>query len=162
MGLLLSGEEVFGLAKQIEKGGHAYYTTVAEATDSEELKKLFEFLAQQEIAHYRLFEDLSASVPEVDVDDDEWEQTSDYIRATTESRFFVGDDKAISLAKTVGDPLEAIDIAISFEKDTLLFFNELLNVTPDAITAAVEKIVEQEKQHVKLLMERKRAFAQHL
>ena len=44
------------------------------------------------------------------------------LQATSDSRFFVGEDRALSLAKTVKDPLKAIEIAIAFEKDTMLAF----------------------------------------
>ena len=58
------------------------------------------------------------------------------------------------------EPLQAIDIAIGFEKDTLLFFYELLNVTPAKAREAVKAIVEEEKRHVLLLSERRRRFAE--
>ena len=95
----------------------------------------------------------------LEVDEAEWEQTRAYIKATSDSHFFVGEDKALSLARTVKEPLRAIDIAIGFEKDTLLFFYELLNVTPAASRAAAEAIVEEEKRHVLMLAERRKRLA---
>ena len=156
MSILLSAEEIFTMAKEIEKSGEAYYRTIAASTDSPELKELFEHLADQEVRHFRYFDRLSREYPELVIDAEQWEQTSAYIKATTDSRFFVGEDKAISLARGVQEPLEAIDIAIGFEKDTLLFFYELLNVTPENSRAAAREIVEEEKRHVQLLSERRK------
>jgi len=156
MSILLSGEEIFSMAKEIEKSGEAYYRSIAASTDSAELKELFEHLADQEVRHFQYFDNLSKEYPEFTIDAEEWEQTSAYIKATTDTRFFVGEDKAISLARTVQDPIRAIDIAIGFEKDTLLFFYELLNVTPENSRAAAREIVEEEKRHVQLLSERKK------
>jgi len=158
MSILLSGSEVFSMAMEIEKSGYAFYKTVAGTSGSEPLKQLFTFLAEQEIQHYEFFEKLSKENAEFDINEDDWEEISDYIRATTESRFFIGEDKAINLAKSVSDPEEAIDIAIGFEKDTLLFFYELLNVTPEASKNAAQQIVEEEKRHIRLLSEKKHAF----
>jgi rubrerythrin len=158
MSILLSGEEVFALAMEIEKSGHAFYKTVAEAFDSPTLVELFEFLADQEIAHYRFFEKLSSSIPQLTIDAEEWEETSAYIKATTDSRFFVGEDRAIQLAKTATSPAHAIDLAIGFEKDTLLYFYELVKVTPPESRGAAEQIVEEEKRHVKMLSERKQSL----
>ena len=158
MSILLSGEEVFALAMEIEKSGHAFYKTVAEKFDSPELAELFQFLADQEIAHYRFFEKLSSGVQQLTVDAEEWEETSAYIKATTDNRFFVGEDRAIQLAKTATSPSHAIDLAIGFEKDTLLYFYELLNVTPPESRGAAQKIVEEEKRHVKMLTERKQSL----
>lgn len=159
MSILLSGEEIFSLAKEIEKSGEAYYKTIAASTDSKDLKELFEYLAEQEVRHFRYFDRLSREYPEFTIDADEWEQTSAYIKATTDSRFFVGEDKAISLARTVTEPAAAIDIAIGFEKDTLLFFYELLNLTPAGSRAAAADIVEEEKRHIKMLSERRAGLA---
>jgi rubrerythrin len=159
MSILLSSAEIFDLAKAIEKGGHAYYTAIASSTGSPELKELFDYLAAQELVHYNTFEKLARDFPQLEVDAEEWGQTSAYIRATSDSRFFVGEDKALSLARTVKDPLKAVDIAIAFEKDTLLFFYELLNVTPAKGKQAARAIIEEEKRHVLLLSERRKGFA---
>ena len=159
MSIMLSSTEIFGLAKEIEKSGQAYYQAIASTTGSKDLKELFEHLAEQEVRHYRYFDRLSREYPELEVDAQEWEQTSAYIKATSDSRFFIGEDKALSLAKTVTDPIKAIDIAIGFEKDTLLFFYELLNVTPADGREAAKAIVEEEKRHVLALSERRRSFA---
>jgi rubrerythrin len=159
MSILLSSAEIFDLAKAIEKGGHAYYTAIASSTGSPELKELFDYLAAQELVHYNTFEKLARDFPQLEVDAEEWGQTSAYIRATSDSRFFVGEDKALSLARTVKDPLKAVDIAIAFEKDTLLFFYELLNVTPASGKQAARAIIEEEKRHVLLLSERRKGFA---
>jgi len=158
MSIMLSSEEIFGLAKEIENSGHAYYRTIADSTDSGELKELFGYLAEQELAHYRFFDQLSRDYPELEIDGEEWEQTKAYIKATSDSRFFAGEGKAISLARTVKEPLAAIDIAIGFEKDTLLFFYELLNLTPPKSQAAARAIAEEEKRHIRLLSERKKSF----
>jgi rubrerythrin len=158
MSIMLSSAEIFGLAKEIEKSGQAYYRAIASTTRSEDLKELFEHLAEQEAQHYRYFDRLSREYPELEVDAQEWEQTSAYIKATSDSRFFIGEDKAISLAGTVKEPLKAIDIAIGFEKDTLLFFYELLNVTPAKTREAAKAIVEEEKRHVRLLSDRRQRF----
>ncbi len=155
MGLALSTEEVFSLAMEIEKSGHAYYKTVADTTKDVELSKLFEFLADQENRHYRLFERLKAEAPELDADAAEWEEATEYIKATTESRFFVGEDRAIALARSAESATQAIDYAIGFEKDTLLFFYELLNVTSGESRKAAKNIVDEEKRHVTMLSERR-------
>jgi len=159
MSILLSSAEIFGLAKEIEKSGQAYYQTIASSTDSRYLKELFDHLAGEEARHYRTFEKLAREYPELEVDAEEWEQTSAYLKATSDSRFFIGEDKAIRLAKTVKEPLAAIAIAIGFEKDTLLFFYELLNVTPPASRETAKAIVEEEKRHVQLLSDRRKRFA---
>ena len=126
---------------------------------SAELRELFTHLAGEEVKHFHTFERLAREYPELEVDAEEWGQTSAYIQATSDSRFFVGEDKALALAKTVKDPLKAVDIAIAFEKDTLLFFYELLGVTPAKGREAARAIIEEEKRHVQLLSQRRKRLA---
>lgn len=159
MSVVLSAEEIFEMAMQIEKSGYAYYSTIADATSNQGLKELFHYLAGEEQRHYRFFEKLSKEVENFSITQDDWEQISEYIQATTDSRFFFGEDKAISLAKKTGDAQEALDVAIGFEKDTLLFFYEIKNATPSHSQEAAQQIIDEEKRHVTLLSEKKKTIS---
>lgn len=160
MSILLSGTEVFSLAMEIEKSGYAYYKTVADSTDDGALKTLFDFLADQEIQHYEYFKNLEAEIGEITISEEEWEATSEYIKASVDSRFFIGEDRAIMAAQNVADPINAIDVAIGFEKDTLLFFYELLNVTPEKSKDTTQKIVEEEKRHILMLTKKRKLYSE--
>ncbi len=158
MSFVLSGEEIFSLAMEIEKSGYAYYKTITDSTENAILKQLFSFLAEQEIRHYEFFETLNKEAGLDVIGSDDWDDISEYIKATTDSRFFIGEEKAISLAKTVKDPEKAVDIAISFEKDTLLFFHELLKIIPEKSKDTVQQIVDEEKRHIRMLSGKKKVF----
>ena len=158
MSFVFSADEVFSMAMQIEKSGFAYYKTVADSTNDNSLKELFEYLAKEEQRHYAFFEKLDRQTGGLSVSDEEWEQISEYIKATTETRFFIGEEKTISLSKKPTDVKDAIDIAIGFEKDTLLFFYELRQITPAGSQEAADKIIEEEKRHVMRLTEKRREF----
>lgn len=158
MSFVFSADEVFSMAMEIEKSGYAYYKTVADSTKDSDLEELFRYLAKEEQKHYAFFEKLDRETGGLSVSDEEWAQISEYIKATTESRFFIGEDKAISLAKKTDTVKEAIDIAIGFEKDTLLFFYELRHITPPDSQKAADQIIEEEKLHVMRLLERKQAL----
>ncbi len=161
MSVLLSGKEIISMAMEIEKSGRAYYQTFAQSTENTSLKELFEYLAAQELEHLRVFEKFGEELDGSTVIPEAWEEVSEYIKATTDSRLFVGEDKAINIAKTAQDAAEAIQIAIGFEKDTLLFFYEVLNVTPQKSRDAVQKIIDEEKKHVRLLSDIKREIARN-
>ncbi len=156
MSVLLSEQEIFNLAMEIEKSGKAFYETVLSTAPDDMTKDLFSFLAQEEQRHYEYFNSLRKQTGNLIVQPEDWDEISEYIKATTDSRFFIGEDKAIQTAKQAGDVLEAIEIAIGFEKDTLLFFYELLNVTPEGSREAAKKIVDEEKRHIMLLSEKRK------
>jgi rubrerythrin len=156
MSVLLSEQEIFTMAMEIEKSGKAFYQTVLESAPDDATRELFSFLAKEEQRHYDFFNALSKKSGNLIVQSEDWDEISEYIKATTDSRFFIGEEKAIKYAKNAKDVEEAIDIAIGFEKDTLLFFYEILNVTPEGSKDAAQKIVNEEKRHVRLLSEKKK------
>ena len=48
-----SGFEVIRAAKEVEKNGHRFYSTMAERASDPLLKELFSWLAQDEVEHLR-------------------------------------------------------------------------------------------------------------
>jgi len=156
MSLLMSEQEVFSMAMEIEKSGKAFYDTIVNSAPDDTTRELFTFLAEEEHRHYDYFKSLSTQSGNLIIQTEDWDEISEYIKATTDSRFFIGEDKAIRAAEGANDIREAINIAMSFEKDTLLFFYELLNVTPEGSKEAAQKIVDEEKRHILLLAEKRK------
>jgi rubrerythrin len=156
MSILLSNDEILTMAMEIEKSGKAYYTAVAEGTDDPEMRDFFRFLADEEDRHYAYFSRLEEEAPALEINQADWEEISEYIRATTDSRFFLGEDRAIHQAKQASGILEAVDTAIGFEKDTLLFFYELYQITPAASKKAAGDIIDEEKRHIRMLSDKRK------
>ncbi len=159
MSVLMSEQEIFSMAMEIEKSGKAFYNTMVDSAPDDKTRELFTFLAKEEQRHFDFFKKLSEMSGNLIVQPDDWDEISDYIKATTDSRFFIGEDKAIRAAEGAEDVQEAINIAIGFEKDTLLFFYELLHITPEGSKDAAQKIVDEEKRHILLLSEKRKEFA---
>lgn len=156
MSVALSEKEIFSMAMEVEKSGKAFYETVLAGTEDEEIKELFSFLAKQEENHYNFFKKLYNNAGSMNISGEDWDVISEYIKATTDSRFFLGEDKAIQAAKKVSGIENAIDVAISFEKDTLLFFYEIHNVTPQGSKEAAQSIIDEEKKHVLMLSKKRK------
>jgi hypothetical protein len=83
--------------------------------------------------------------------DEEWDRYQRYLEATVDSTFFEGSDKALSVAEDVEQEQEAIGMAMRFEKETMLFFYDLLDVVPMAGRDVIEKVIAEEKKHVRRL-----------
>ena len=59
------------------------------------------------------------------------------------------------MKKEMGNPGSAIRIALSFEKDAILFFHELLNVTREEGKMSVEMVIAEEREHIRRILELK-------
>ena len=150
---LFQAADIVELAMQVEQSGETFYRAVAAKVEAREARTLFEYLAGQEVIHYQVFQKLSQSIHEAPfMTDQEWDLYMDYLNGTVQSAFFEGPDKALALAETVSDAQQAINLAIGFEKETLLFFYDLRERIPDKDRPVVEKIIDEEKRHIRRLV----------
>ena len=149
---VFTAAEALEMALEVEKNGEVYYNAVAEKMTDAEAKALFEDLAAQEKAHYRIFERMLGGVkatPELPAE--EYDQYQTYLQVALNNALFAGPDKAMSLAKQATDREEALIAALNFEKDTLLFFYDLREMVGQADKQAVSGIINEEKKHVRRL-----------
>ncbi len=159
MSPFFSGEEIIGMAVKTEETGYAFYQQAGENASTKKLKDLFGFLAKEELKHKETFLGLKDVIGEkaqgVPVD---WDELSLYIKAMTDSSLFLGGDKNINLAVKASNEKETVDFAMKFEKDTLLFFYELKDLVKTVNKPVIEKIISEEKEHIKKLAEMKKAL----
>jgi rubrerythrin len=148
----LQAADALEMAMGIEKNGEAFYRAVTQKAQTPQVRALFEDLADQEVRHYKTFAKLSKTMrdkPLMSVD--EWEQYQGYLQATVQSALFEGPDKALSAAEETADEKEAVRMAISFEKETILFFYNLRDVLTGGHQEIIGQIIAQEKAHVRRL-----------
>jgi len=147
-----SAVEVIELAIKTEATGQAYYTNAAKKTKSKLLSQLFNFLACEELKHektfrglYKIIKDDPQSMPF------NFEEMGMYLNAITESKFFFGSDKALSFTTKAKTAKALLDYALAFEKDTMLFYLEIGNLVKEKDKKLVDKIIAQEKEHIRKL-----------
>lgn len=140
------------MAVQTEKGGKLFYETVAAQSKDDGLKNLFSYLGDEENKHIYVFEGIAKTIK---VAPDEmpanWEEVALYLKAVTESRYFLGPDKALSLAKDAKSTSQAVKLALAFEKETLVFYMEAADMVPALNRPAIEALIKEERAHVRRL-----------
>ncbi len=131
-------------AMEMEKEGEAFYRELAEKTDNDGLKNIFLNLADEEVKHYKMFEELakhdgSVVIPKMNVEKD---------------------------AKAIFAEMKASGKKIDFSKDQVALYKKAMESEEKAYTLYVEKanevqspedkeiflkIADEEKKHHKLL-----------
>lgn len=137
--------EVIEQAVQTEKLGYQFYTTMAERFKEDSgLKKLFDTLGAKELVHEKRFSELKeiTGAPEPEG----WEEASQYLRAIVESEFFLGRNKALPALSHVNTVEQAVNFAMGFEKETLLYFHAIREVLKEK--DMVDEIINEEKSHL--------------
>jgi rubrerythrin len=137
--------EIIEQAVQTERLGYEFYTLQSKKFDDrEELLKLFELLAGQELKHEKTFSELKEKLTEEQLEN--WEEVAKYLRAIVESEFFLGKNKSppsLHHIKTVED---VIYYAIGFEKETLLYYNALRDSVREK--EIIDEIIKEERSHI--------------
>lgn len=151
-----AAREVIEQAVQTEKLGNEFYTEMAKRfREKTELKKLFETLAAQELRHEMVFAELKSRMK--DEEPEGWDEVSQYLRAIVDSEFFLGKGKSLTALENVKTALAAIDFALGFERETLLYYHTLREVTKEK--GIVDEIINEEKRHVVWLNDLRKSFA---
>lgn len=141
--------EVLELAIQTEKVGYQYYTEMAaKFSDSEDIVALFKTLADKELKHEQVYTGLKNLLAEGDTDADieGYEELSHYMRAIVESEFFLGSNKSLPTMDHIVTKKDAVEHALGFEKETILFFVGVRDVVKGK--EIVDEIIREERRHV--------------
>lgn len=152
MGIFFSMQEVIEMAVTTERSGQAFYQSASKLARKNNLKELFQCLAEEEEKHLKTFQDFYDTLKKkAEITPYNWEEAKLYLEALVDSKFFASPEKAINLVKEAEDELEVIYAAIDFEKDTLLFFYQILDMMRSQEQELVKRIIEQEKKHIQRL-----------
>jgi rubrerythrin len=150
---LLTGDEVVEIAIRLEESGEAFYTAAAEKANDLDVKALFQQLALQEMYHRRAFQQMDRGTVQAVLTADQWEEFQAYTGALLQQSFFDRPEDALNVAARAEDERTALQAALNFEKETLLFFYELKDVVRNPGQQVVERIIQQEKRHIRRLSE---------
>jgi len=159
MSIYLNADEVFQIGVQIEANGKLFYETAAMQTTEGPIKKLFQELASWENRHINLFENLRLRLPEAAkteelLDPDSELQT--YIMATADSHVFVKNKDILSLVSNLKTPQEVLDLAMAFEKDSVVFFTVMKKAVPEALgKEQIDRLIIEEIKHMAVLTREK-------
>ena len=138
--------EVLELARQIEKNGERFYREAEQRFEQPEVKRIFGYLAREEVKHDRTFTDMLAKVGAFEPDVRHAEEYYAYLRAYVDDAIF-SEGRAAELGDAADTPQKAVRFAKQREKDSIQFYTEMKNLVPAAEQAVVDEIIEEERRH---------------
>jgi rubrerythrin len=149
MSIQYTGEELLEMGVKIEEIGEEYYREFASKAKNKDVKKLLEHLAAEEVRHKNLFISFQ----------DKWgaddfvapllnEHVSAYLKALVGAKVFTTKKKFLDKFNNLDDPLDIINNAIIFEKDTILFYHEMKNFVNESRHMIIAELIDEEWKHV--------------
>ena len=154
--MTFSINEIIEFAVQIEKNGYTFYENALKRKDlNRDSRKLLTHLRDEEIAHEIIFKNLRDEFDKEELGESgEWGEVGSYLKAIAESHIFHNEGSSIKTAVSAKTEKDIFLNAISFEKDTLLFFHSLGGeLKSDKAKKIVEQIIDEESNHVMRLKE---------
>ncbi len=146
--------EVFKIAVQIEENGKKFYEESQKSIDNAQVKKLFSELALQEVEHKKKFESIRAQLPVASTASNVWDPDNEldrYIKMMADQHVFVSDAGLKEQISKIGDTKDALKMAITFEKDSVIFFLSLEDATEKTDKELIKSLVKEEQEHLKRL-----------
>jgi rubrerythrin len=155
-----NADEIFQLGIQIETNGKQFYETVARNTLDPSVRDLFSELSKWESEHQQLFQNLRKALPDSakrEILFDPQGEFSLYMQAMAESHVFIKNKDIHGLASKCKTPQEALDLAIIFEKDSVVFFATMKRVLPEHLGKdKMDLLINEEIKHISILAQEKR------
>jgi rubrerythrin len=154
---LFTAVQALETAMDIEKNGQTFYNEAAAKSADPEVKALFEDLAIQEQAHYRVFQKMlekvkAAPPPPTAYPAAYYDEYQAYVQVAMENALFAGPDKALALARKAEDRETALRAAMGFEKDTMLFFYDLRDMVSEEDQETISSVIREEQKHLRRLV----------
>ncbi len=138
-------EELLGIALKVEGTGYSFYKNLADRTEGDK-KELFNRLAEQEREHGETFRKILKKFESDENSKRYDDETAGYLKSLAEVSVF-SDRNADNPPDNLD---EAVRIAINVEKDSIVFYSELIDYIPEK--SALERVINEEKTHLRDLL----------
>jgi rubrerythrin len=157
MAIVYTADEIFTIGVGIEKNGREFYEAASRAASGAPVKAFFERLAKWEIEHEKLFSVLQSRLggqARETVSYDPAGELGLYLKAAADTHIFRADADIPSLVKQCRSEKEALAMALTFEKDSVVLYSTMLNLVPEHLGKSdVQKILNEELKHVAIITE---------
>ena len=155
-----NADEIFQIGVQIEENGQRFYTMVAKNCSDPSAQQLFLDLASWESKHIDLFQTLRQRLPRSAKGGDFFDPNQElhlYVKAAADSHVFLKTKDISSLVSKCKTPIEALDLAVAFEKDSVVFYTTMKKLVPEHLGKnEIDTLIDEEISHLFTLTEKKK------
>jgi rubrerythrin len=160
MSFHFNADEIFQMGVQIEANGQKFYETVAKSTTDSTAQKVFLDLASWESEHIELFKKLKQRLPASAKQEDLFDPNQElhlYLKAAADSHVFIRNKEIPQLAAKCKTPTQALDLALAFEKDSVVFYTTMKKLVPEHLgKREIDTLIDEEISHIFILTQKKK------
>jgi len=155
MGNIFAGSEIVELGIQIEINGRDFYHTLAGKSKNQKASDVFKYLTAEEEKHIKVFQDILDKAEKYGPPSFGADEYFAYMNALASGYVFTRKDKGVEIAKTISSDLEAVNMGIGFEKDSIIFYEGMKKAVPEYDIKIIDELIKQEQGHLRQLSDLK-------
>ena len=148
MGNIFAGSEVVELGIQIEKNGKDFYQALAAQSKVPKARDTFVFLAKEEEKHISVFQSILGRTQGYEPPQSYPGEYLAYMNALASDQVFTQKDKGRGVALAIKTDKEAVNMAMGFEKDSIIFYQGMKDMVPGHEQKIIDELIAQEQAHV--------------
>lgn len=143
---LLSASEVVQFAVKIEENGFAFYQKYADTLPSGKSKEMFNFLADEERKHIKVFSGMLDRL-------EDFKQTVNYPDEYFAYLYSYADNLIFKKGElereidAIKDEKAAVEFGIRRELDSILYYQEIKSFVPEKNSHLIDKVIGEERKH---------------
>lgn len=152
MGIFFNASEVCQFAIRIEENGEMFYRKIAEKFDDEKIKKLFIYLADEEVNHKQIFQEMTSQIEDFQPPESYPGEYYEYLKVYVDRIIF--DEESIKREfDNIQTPLDAVEFGSRRELDSILYYQEIKHLVNEPNLFIIDKIINEERKHFLKLSE---------
>jgi len=157
MAVMFDASEIFQLAIRIEENGEKFYRQMSEKFDEPELKELFTFLAQEEVGHQKVYQEILSTFESYEPHESYPGEYFAYLRSYADNIIF-SQKEFEKRMNEIDNAYAAIEFAIGAELNSILYYQEVKKMVSEKNHEKIEKIINEERKHFVQLSDIKKDF----
>ena len=143
---LLSSSEVVQFAVNIEENGRQLYRSFAEKLKSDTERDVFNYLADEEENHIKIFSEMLKSIEKFEPATSYPDEYFGYLKAYADTLIFTKDKLELEVAKITSGK-EAAGFGIRRELDSILYYQEIKSYVPEKERGIIDDVISEERMH---------------
>ena len=159
MSISYYGNELINIAIGIERRGIAFYDIMTRSAENDETRDVFQRLVGMEREHIKISQDMLSEADKHETPEAYAGEYEAYLQALVDNAVFTDDLATSEMASQVDSDIRAIELGINAEKDSILFYYNMKELMPQRAQATVNKIIAEEKSHLRQLSQLKKKLA---
>ncbi len=155
MSTVFSASELINLAIDVERKGIVFYDVMARSTENEATREAFRYLIGLEREHIQIFQNMPGETGKLKTPKGYSGESVAYLKTLADNAVFSGEMITSEMASRVASDIGALELGIGAEKDSILLYYEIREMMPEMGSDILNKIIAEEKSHLKQLSELK-------